>query len=509
MNTTPPQVVKNMLIRFHHENSSIAEVARAEHVAYNTAKRILKVYSKSDLVNEELPKVGYSKIADVFGYNHKGDNKDYFPIHFDEVFFLLNDKHYTRQEAYETFYTKAAEKAAKDDPSLKAYSYSQFCKKLVANTPKTPDYKLNHEPGYALQVDFAGRKGDVEWTDKECNVNRLEMFVASLPSSGLIFAYPVANQRIENWLLCHEKAFEFLGGVTQVTVPDNLKSAVTTPQGKGRELVLNPAYKEQAETLDFIIKPAPPGKPKGKAHVERAVRIVESWMVKVLSNEKFFSFEHLLRRINQLLICINYKRYKGSSRIARFIEDEKPHLQPLPELTVKYGEWLLPVTVSNAGYARVDKAYYQLEDKYLGKKVIPKIYAESVEFYYDGMNQSFLVQSHARTYIKGKHIQIENYRRPTPNQYQTHNYQYYLEWAKNTGSEPLVSLIQAQLKAKKSDYAVREACKGIYEIYLGCKHSKKHELSLFFDACDGVASSNHRTLTRLREKVKFLKKQAK
>ncbi len=78
----------------------------------------------------------------------------------------------------------------------------------------------------------------------------------------------VFDQRIETWQWLHVEAFEELGGVPAVVVPDNLKSAVVRAAfGVGGATALNKSYRELARHYGFKVDPAPICQPKKKGKV--------------------------------------------------------------------------------------------------------------------------------------------------------------------------------------------------------------------------------------------------
>ncbi|KAF1084969.1 hypothetical protein SPSYN_01105 [Sporotomaculum syntrophicum] len=79
------------------------------------------------------------------------------------------------------------------------------------------------------------------------------LFVAVLPASAYPFdAY--SDTKLFNWLDAHERAYEYFGGVPKVTIPDNTKTAVTTPDLF--DPVLNKSYSEMARCYGITIVPA-------------------------------------------------------------------------------------------------------------------------------------------------------------------------------------------------------------------------------------------------------------
>ena len=100
------------------------------------------------------------------------------------------------------------------------YSYSQYCD-LYRRYRGKLDVVLRHEhrAGEKLFVDYAGH-GIPIVDPRTGEVTRAEMFVAVLGASSYTYAEATPSQRLPDWIQSHQRAFEFFGGVTEVTVPD-------------------------------------------------------------------------------------------------------------------------------------------------------------------------------------------------------------------------------------------------------------------------------------------------
>jgi transposase len=97
-------------------------------------------------------------------------------------------------------------------------------------------------------VDYAGATIPIH--DPESGeVHAAAVFVAVLGASSYTFAEATTGQDLRNWIGSHQRAFEFFGGVTEVVVPDNLKSAVTHPSYY--EPDLNPTYRDLGSTMGW------------------------------------------------------------------------------------------------------------------------------------------------------------------------------------------------------------------------------------------------------------------
>ena len=206
-----------------------------------------------------------------------------------------------------------------------------------------------HRAGEKLFVDYSGDKPGVV-DPKTGTVRQAEFFVATLGASNYTFAEATWSQTLPDWTASHVRAFEFLRGVTQVVVPDQLRSAVSGPHRYDPEL--NRSYAELADHYDTTAIPARPRKPKDKAKVENAVLLAQRWILARLRDETFFSLAALNERIAELLVEFNARPmqgYGGQSRQERYELLDRPALKPLPAQRYVYADW---------SKARVDRDYH-------------------------------------------------------------------------------------------------------------------------------------------------------
>ena len=146
-------------------------------------------------------------------------------------------------------------------------SYGAVWRLVRTLTPKQPETFVRVEvpPGSEAQVDFgyAGRMVDPASGQER----RAWVFVLLLSWSRHLYAEVVFDQRVETWLLCHQHAFTWFGGVPARIVPDNLKAAIV--RASFTEPVAQRSYRECAEHDGFLIDPNPPRSPNLKGKVEQ------------------------------------------------------------------------------------------------------------------------------------------------------------------------------------------------------------------------------------------------
>ena len=198
--------------------------------------------------------------------------------------------------------------------------------------------RQEHRAGEKMFVDYAGATIPIH--DPESGeVHPAAVFVAVLGASSYTFAEATTGQDLRNWIGSHMRAFEFFGGVAEVVVPDNLKSAVTHPSYY--EPDLNPTYRDLGEHYGVAIIPARPYRARDKAKAEVGVQVVQRWIVAALRKRKFFSLEEVNQAIAELLVRLNQRpfRKREGSRATLFAQLDRPALKPLPATRYQFGEW--------------------------------------------------------------------------------------------------------------------------------------------------------------------------
>lgn len=248
------------------------------------------------------------------------------------------------------------------------YRYSRFCDLYRAwAAPLHVTMRQRHTPGEKLFVDYSGMRAELVDPDTG-EITEVEVFVAALGYSHMIYAEATMSQRLDDWLCSHVRALEYFGGAPKIIVPDNLRSAVTTPCRFDPEE--NPAYGEFAEYYQVAVIPARVRRPKDKPKVEKAVQMVEYEALAVIRDQQFFSLAELNAQLRLLIDVINdtpFQKLSGTRR-SLFEADEKPLLQPLPQERFTPATWS-KATVALDYHVCVDKRYYSVPYRLYGKTV--------------------------------------------------------------------------------------------------------------------------------------------
>ncbi len=209
------------------------------------------------------------------------------------------------------------------------YQYSQFAE-LYRRFEKKLSVVLrqSHRGGEKVFVDFCDGISLIDAYTGE--IIPTQLFVGALGASSYTFAIATLSQELPVWLDCHVQMYEFVGGVSALTVCDNLRSGVKHPDRYEAEL--NESYRELATHYGTCIIPTRVRKPRDKGKVESAVLVAQRWILAVLRHRIFYHIDELNAAIAELLARLNDRvmRHVRQSRRQLYERLDRPALKPLP-----------------------------------------------------------------------------------------------------------------------------------------------------------------------------------
>jgi len=280
------------------------------------------------------------------------------------------------------------------------YRYTAFCNHYRRwSKQRGLSMRQVHKAGEKSFIDYSGARPAL--VDRRTGeVQEVELFVAVLGASNFTFVEATRTQQLHDFIASNTRAIEYFGGVTDITVPDQLKSAVT--KSCRYEPVLNRTYRDWGRHVETAIIPARPRKPKDKAKVEVGVQIAQRWILARLRNETFFSLAQLNERIAELLEELNdrpMRDYGQATRRQLFERLDRPELKPLPESRFVYCEW--ETVKANIDYhIQVAGNYYSVPYSIGRVELEARLTATTVEVY----GKSGRIASHLRSYQTHRHI---------------------------------------------------------------------------------------------------------
>jgi len=288
-----------------------------------------------------------------------------------------------------------------------AYEYTQF--RVYYRRYKrrlNPSMRQVHIAGEKVFVDYSGLTIPI-YNQQTGEVDSAQIFVAVLGASGYTYVHATHSQKQEDFILSHVEAYQFFGGVSEVVVPDNLKSAVISNNKKG--IVINDSYAALARFYSMRIEPARPYKPKDKSKAEQGVQGIQRYILACFRHTKFFNVDDLNDAIADLLDRYNNKVMKHieKSRYELFMELEKDELQSLPSNRYVYEQYKR-AKVNIDYHIILEKCYYSVPFKYLQKEVEVRYSSHHVRIYY--LNE--IIATHPRLRTIGQFSTLPEHRTP-------------------------------------------------------------------------------------------------
>ena len=403
-------------------------IGRTFGLSHNTVGRYREILLQNDLDWETIKEMNASDIESLLkSKRHRIESKsqpDFIYIHQE-----MQKKHVTLQLLWEEYRLTNPDNA---------YSYSQFThyyRQYVGRLDRS--MRQTHRAGEIVFVDFAGRT--ITYIDAETGEERkAQVFVGVLGCSNYTFVYAIPSQKVPDWIDAHNRMYQFFGGVPQVVVPDNLKSAVIKA---GSEPILNRTYLEQSKYYGLVILPARVRHPKDKSKGEGGVLLASRWIMAKLRHHQFFSIEEINAAIAELLWQLNerpFKRLPGCRR-SRFEELDKPMLSPLPCEPFEYAEWTSPNKTGPDYHMHVKGHYYSVPHALVGEHVEARVSAKVVEI----MHQGKRIASHVRSGEVGGHTTLPEHQPKAHRFYAEQTPDRFIEWAKSIGTSA-EAVIQSQ-----------------------------------------------------------------
>ncbi len=312
----------------------------------------------------------------------------------------------------------------------KPYMTTQFGDKYRAWARITKaTMRIHHKPGDTMQVDWAGDTLPI-YDSVTGEITPAYLFIAVLPCSCYVYAEATADMKLENWLMCHVHAYEYLGGVTRLLIPDNLKTGVT--KNNRYETVMNRSYQELAEYYDTAIVPARVEHPKDKSLAEGSVKFASTWILAALRNERFFTLNEAKEAVRTKLEELNLRNFtqREGCRRSAYLEEEQAFMKPLPIQRYELAVWNPNIKVGTDYLVSDGKNHYSVPFDLIGEKVDIRLTSTTVEVFFHGSR----VASHVRrTVAQREPIVNENHMAPEHRKYLNYNRDDFTAWAKSVG----------------------------------------------------------------------------
>ena len=317
--------------------------------------------------------------------------------------------------------------------------------------------RQHHRAGEKLFIDWAG--DTVPYVDPETGeVRQAHLFLAVVGFSNYTFARAYADERTQSFLDAHVRAFEHLGGVPELVVPDNLKTGVRRPDRYEAEIAA--PYAELAAHYGCLVLPTRVAKPRDKAKVEVGVQVAEREILAPLRHRTFFSLAEMNAAIAERLAAVNARPFAKlpGSRESMFTEREAPLLRPLPAEPYAHRTRKL-ATVHIDYHVELCGHYYSVPYHLVRERVELRFDASTVEVYHEGAR----VALHVRSNAKGRATTAEEHMPEKHRAVASWTPERIARWAAQTGPET-AGLCEAIMASRPHPELGFRSCLGVLRL---------------------------------------------
>jgi transposase len=359
------------VIKLSETGCRIKEIQRRTGLARNTIRKYLRLLgdrSRAGLPTSELAAILYESDSTTA----RSERYNQLVTHFKNSCGDLRSTGVTRELLWVEY----------RDAFPNGYGYSQYCEHLKSFLNRQDVVMhLEHIPGQEMMIDFAGDKSYYIDTATGELIG-CEVFVATLPFSGLTFCIAVYHQRIEDVAFCMGEAVRYFGGISKIVLGDNMKTLVTKTDRYEPDFTA--LCHQLSQHYGNVFQAARPAEPRDKAMVESHVRFVYRQVYAPLRKRLFYSIDEINAAFRQRMDIMNNKPYKNStfSRWSLYEQQEKKHMLSLPSQTFVIKK-KTTLTVQRNYHIQLweDHHYYSVPYIHVGKKVTVLYDQRTVEIY--------------------------------------------------------------------------------------------------------------------------------
>jgi transposase len=379
--------IDEVLFRWQQRQTQ-AEIARSLGQSRQTVRKYLRLAQAAGLTRDgddvqraQVLTALRAEIATESGATPGGEARQVLAPHTEQIENWLGQDDMTMKQVWRLLRER--------DVSVSYASVKRFIHHHFPIDKPRVTVRLETPPGRQAQVDFGQVRVSVGGTPR-----RLWVFVMTLSYSRHRFVRFVERQDLATWIDCHVRAFEFIGGVPETILLDNLRAGVARPDLY--DPTINRAYAELERHYGFVADPARVATPQHKGKVERSMPVVRQQLV---AGRDYPDVPDL--NTKALLWCRDDvgRRLHGTTQeppLVRFERDEKATLAPLPATAFDPPTWA-EAKVHPDHHVVFQRSFYSVPTRYVGKQVLVRAGQRLVEIFCNDE----LIKSHPRATRRG------------------------------------------------------------------------------------------------------------
>lgn len=178
-------------------------------------------------------------------------------------------------------------------------------------------------PAKQAQVDWGST-----WVELAGAPVKIHLFAKVLGYSRRIYARAELNEKLPAFLDCHERAFEWFGGLTQTILYDNPKTVCLTRDFEGKDIGWNPQFLDFTRYWGYEPRLCKPYRARTKGKVESGIKYVKRNFF-ALYGRSFSDLEELNEKLEAWCLEIADQRIHGTTHEKPSVRFESERLLAL------------------------------------------------------------------------------------------------------------------------------------------------------------------------------------
>jgi len=365
-----------LIMELHDAGMGRNAIAKTRHISRHSVTDVIHIAQDKGISYKDIQNLDDTEVYRMFYPDKYQVETLYFKPDYEVVHNELSKTGVTLKLLWQEYTAKCV------NENHIAMGYTKFCEgynnHVVLNQLTN---HLEHKPGEKVEVDWSGPT--MHYVDTVTGeIVTVYLFVATLPYSQYSYVEPTIDMKMDSFIRCHIRMYDFFGGVATRLICDNLKTGVVSHPREG-EIILTADYEALGQHYVTAIMPAAVAKPKQKASVEGTVGKVATAIIARLRNEDFRSLDELKRGVSKALYDFNHQKFqkRDGSRYEVYL-DEKEYLKPLPVIPYEMATWIYGRAVNLDYHVIFEKNRYSCPYQYIKKTVDLKVTDTTVEIYY-------------------------------------------------------------------------------------------------------------------------------
>lgn len=274
---------------------------------------------------------------------------------------------------------------------------AEYVKKVRPEVIPEAFLRYETKPGKYIQMDW-GEFGTINHYGKERKVYCFSMVLGYSRAQYIEFT---VSCDLYTLLRCHVHAFEYFGGVSEMTLYDNMKTVALFHIGE--TVKFNKGLLDFANHFGFIPKVCDVRTPNQKGKVEKSISFVRT---SFFCGEEFRDLSDLNKKARIWLDTVCNTRTHGTTGEVPFkrLKEERKALISLPETDYRICDVVFR-KVHKDCYFSYKANYYSVPHKYVKRQVTVEVYARELKVYCDNIH----IATHPLCPYKNRYIRNETH----------------------------------------------------------------------------------------------------